>query len=178
MRSALRITLCVLALLQAAGCASTTYESPGVASLPVAQVAVLTNLQAYPGTANIIHVDGKSRGVGFIKDFRLAPGLHTIHYEWTMPNWHFEGDKGRQVTLLFEALPGHRYLLNATLQSTGGTKGAFKTWIEDAATGQRVDRGYRVDKTVAAADAAALEMLATPSRAMLTVAETPFTRTD
>lgn len=149
-----------------------------MASLPEGQVAILTNLQAYPGTANIHHVDGKSRGVGFIKDYRLAPGFHTISYEWTMPFWHFEGDNGRMVTLLFEALPGHRYLLNATLERTDGNNGFFRTWIEDAATGKRVDKGYRVDKTTAAADAAAFEMLANPSRAMLTVAETPFTRAD
>ena len=119
------------------GCAS-TYIGAGVAELPPSQVATLENNYPIPyGGVNILEIDGKHRGVGFIHVYELAPGEHSVKYEWTAYGWRLK--KGNNtVGLNFRAEPGHRYEVKCDVRTASDHTGWFSSWIEDVQSRKHV----------------------------------------
>ncbi len=119
-----------LAVLGLAACAS-VYSSRGADGLPAAQLGILQHDYAYDSGIVVEQVDGRWRGVGVIKTYRLTPGVHSLGVRANVPSHH----SLRQVRW-FEVKPGRVYTIQAATDPNGG-RWAF--WIIDRATGERVD---------------------------------------
>ena len=131
------IAFALLLALAASGCAN-TYKGPGVADLPRSQISILQNNGDLGlNGLNILEVDGRHRGAGFIRTYELAPGKHRIKFEWLGYGWRLQ--KGsNMVELDFTAAPARTYEIKFGLTRTEFDKGVFRSWIEDVATRQSV----------------------------------------
>ena len=90
------------------GCS--TYRQPGVDSLAKQDIAVIETdpCEGFRCLA-IQEIDGKWRGVGWIKRYELAPGLRNIKFIYNAPGIVSQG----AIVVEFIAEPGHTYGIRA-----------------------------------------------------------------
>lgn len=119
-------------LASLAGCSS-TYKSPGVAEIPVQEVAILKHQDRLKEGVLIEAVDGKWRGMGAISEYQLIPGIHSITVKLNLIMI-----TSAPEVLWFDAKPRGRYILKSHI--VRGEKMDWHFWIEEQDSGKVVSQ--------------------------------------
>lgn len=129
----LRTLILSSTIVLAAGCAS-VYRTPGAASVRAEDLAVLEYNGGMVIGANIIEVDGKHRGVGFIRRYELTPGEHALTVALNLGL----GFSAKNQVLRWNAVASDVYELKYDIQRTRPDGGTWLIWIEQKSTGRTV----------------------------------------
>jgi hypothetical protein len=118
-----------MSALLLAGC-KTTYVEQKPVQQPTAQVGVFHVPHKFMPDIRVVQIDDEKKGVAFVHDFYLTPGVHTVGVTVTYPN------TSEILTRSFVVKAGGHYTIESDLHRR---KGNWTYYIYDDATEQRVD---------------------------------------
>ncbi|MDR7135730.1 hypothetical protein J2X06_002948 [Lysobacter niastensis] len=116
----MRITSFFLLAAFLSGCANKILYTQGAADLPREEAAVLLSDDEQVG---ISHIDGKHRALGWVSEYRLTPGLHSITFFKSMYLVN-----AAPITVPYNFEKGHTYKPQSKVDFD---RGAWEVRIDD-----------------------------------------------